>query len=295
MLAKSIKFSKNFLSYPYKNEVARGIMRNWFPIFLKYPVNQKPRYGYFKPKLQYIDAIFAAQLGEYKELFDRFSAYSDPIKNISVEKKNDVAPYWDQPWFTSLDAIVLYCQLAETNPAQYIEIGSGNSTKFVKQAIRDFNLRTKITSIDPYPRAEIDDLSDTVIRKGLEDCDLDLFKALEPNDLVFFDGSHRCFMNSDVTVFFLEILPLLPKDANIHIHDIHLPYDYPPERVFAWESEQYPLATMLMTNQSNYVTTCPNNYLCNNEEMKQYIVKAMDLPVQLSELAGSSYWMRKLC
>ena len=39
---------------------------------------------------------------------------------------------------------------------QMLEIGSGNSTKFARRAIRDHRLCTRITSIDPHPRAEID-------------------------------------------------------------------------------------------------------------------------------------------
>jgi hypothetical protein len=45
--------------------------------------------------------------------------------------------------------------IASKRPKQYFEIGSGNSTKFARQAIRDHGA-TRIVSIDPSPRAEID-------------------------------------------------------------------------------------------------------------------------------------------
>ena len=66
-------------------------------------------------------------------------------------------------------------------PKIYCEIGSGNSTKFARKAIDFFNLKTEIISIDPYPRAEIDNLADVIIRKGLEEVEINFFfNSLEP-------------------------------------------------------------------------------------------------------------------
>ena len=48
-----------------------------------------------------------------------------------------------------------------------VEVGSGYSTKFARRAIDDHSLRSRITSIDPAPRAEIDGLCDSVIRGPL--------------------------------------------------------------------------------------------------------------------------------
>jgi hypothetical protein len=59
--------------------------------------------------------------------------------------------------------------VTKLNPKRYIEVGSGNSTKYVRRAISDHGLRTKIISIDPHPRAVIDTICDEVIRERLED------------------------------------------------------------------------------------------------------------------------------
>jgi hypothetical protein len=85
-----------------------------------------------------------------------------------------------------------------------------------------------------------------VIREPLETTSLAPFAALEAGDVVFFDGSHRTFMNSDVTVFFLEVLPNLPAGALVGIHDIHLPDDYPAAWTDRHYSEQYLLAAYLL-------------------------------------------------
>lgn len=62
-----------------------------------------------------------------------------------------------------VDIIGIYGMLAKYNPKRYIEIGSGNSTKVARKEIKENNLQTEITSIDPMPRASIDHLADKVI------------------------------------------------------------------------------------------------------------------------------------
>ena len=53
-------------------------------------------------------------------------------------------------------------------------------------------------------------------------------------------------MNSDATVFFLEILPRLPGGVLVGIHDVFLPYDYPRDYADRYYSEQYLLAAHLI-------------------------------------------------
>lgn len=128
-----------------------------------------------------------------------------------------------------MDSISLYSLLAINNPRRYVEVGSGNSTMFASQAIRDHGLRTSIVSIDPFPRANIDSICDRVIRAPCEDVPAGFFESLTSDDILFIDNSHRSFPNSDVPVFFTEILPHLPSRMTYGIHDIFLPWDYPDE------------------------------------------------------------------
>ena len=142
---------------------------------------------------------------------------------------NPLDPRWSNGWFQGLDALALYCFIADGRPRRYIEVGSGNSTKFARRAIVDHSLDTTITSIDPEPRAEIDDLCDRVVRSPLEDVDLSVFSALDEGDIVFIDASHQCLQNNDVTTFFLDVLPQLSAGVLVQLHDIFLPWDYPPQ------------------------------------------------------------------
>ncbi len=133
-----------------------------------------------------------------------------------------------------------------TDPVEFIEIGSGFSTRFARRAIRDHALPTRILSIDPEPRAEIDSICDDVVRCPLEDVPPTTFASVTAEDFIFIDGSHRAFQGSDTTVFFTEILPTLPPGTLVGVHDIFLPADYPVAWLDLYLSEQYLLACWLL-------------------------------------------------
>ena len=114
------------------------------------------------------------------------------------------------------------------------------------RAIRSGDLPTMISSIDPHPHAAIDALCQRKIRAPLEDWEVAVFDELGPGDILFFDGSHQVFMNSDVTVFFLQIIPRLKSGVMVHVHDIFLPADYPPDWNQSLFAEQYLLAATML-------------------------------------------------
>ena len=190
------------------------------------PQTPKPRWlGGHKRLLKMLDE----NQDQYISCLNDILTYSSEFLSIPVfyDESNPSAPHYYNNFLPALDGMALYTFIAERNPATYLEVGSGNSTKFAARAIQNYLLDTKITSIDPQPRAEIDSLCDTVIRQPLEDVPLDLFECLKEGDVMVFDGSHRAFTNSDVVVFFLDILPNLAPGVLVGVHDIFLPWDYP--------------------------------------------------------------------
>jgi hypothetical protein len=94
---------------------------------------------------------------------------------------------------------------------------------------------------------------------------------IRSGDILFFDGSHRTFTNSDVTVFFLETLPRLPPGVIVHIHDIFLPADYPPEWNKRMFSEQYILAAMLLGKAPAFRTLLPDYFACTDPELVPHV------------------------
>jgi len=285
----------NLSAYRYLDRCIEGINKGWFPIFIKYPVIPVPRYGYDKPPHRLLYKVINENRVSYRLILESFRYYTDDLLKIQHScAENSIDPCWNNPWFSGLDAIALYSLIASNKPKLYIEIGSGNSTKFARRAITNHLTNTKIISIDPNPRVEIDGISDKVIREALEETDLSVFDELSQNDIVFFDGSHRCFMNSDVTVFFLEVLPKLPAGVLIHLHDIHFPYDYPPERAMHYESEQYLVAVMLLTGCTEFELWLPNKFVVNEKELIDILDCLWDAPEVKIPQKGTSLWLKRV-
>jgi hypothetical protein len=165
---------------------------------------------------------------------------------LAEQRGSDLEPFWLNTWFGGFDAISLYTVFGLYRPSRYIEVGSGISTRFARKAIRDLKLSTQIISIDPAPRAEIAEIADVVISTSIEDYDFSAYSQLRAGDVIMLDGSHRSFQNSDVTVFFTEILPSLEPGVIVGVHDIFLPFDYPEVWRSRFYNEQYVLAAYLL-------------------------------------------------
>jgi hypothetical protein len=265
-----------------------------FPLYLDYPLNAVPRFGHGRPT----DPLVSAKLAKYREQYvnrvDDFAKYRDQLRAIASGAPDDATqPHWKNGWLHGMDMVTLYCFPALLNPKLYIEVGSGNSTKFVKAAVRRNNLQTRMVSLDPHPRAEIDSLCDQVIRRPLEDVDLTIFDQLGDGDILMIDSSHRCFQNSDVTALFLEVLPRLKPGVVIHIHDIFLPDDYPPQWKLRYYSEQYLLAVLLVADESRYDVLMPCQFLGRDEALRPVVDRFWaDLGVDAVKDYGTSFWMQ---
>jgi len=94
-----------------------------------------------------------------------------------------------------------------------------------------------------------------------------VFDELAAGDILFLDSSHRVFMNSDVTVFFLEILPRLKPGILVHVHDIFLPADYPPDWNQSLFAEQYLLAAMLLCGSPPFRVVFPSHFVAIDREL----------------------------
>ena len=217
-------------------------------IDLDYAVRPRVRYGWGAPSHPQLSRIIAANVQHYKNITTSFQQYFAHLKELTSEERTPHDPFWLNAWFPAWDGIALYCFLANQKPNRFVEIGSGNSTKFARRAIRDHNLGTDIISIDPSPRAAINDICSRIIRAPLEEVDVEFFATLTPQDMLFFDGSHRSLQNSDVTVFFTEVMPVLPRGLLLGIHDIFLPDDYPQDWLSRFYNEQYLLACWLLAS-----------------------------------------------
>jgi len=237
-------------------------------------------------------------LEEIISLIIKFCSYKQAYEKIPLSLSSNSKPHWKNGWISPLDAISIYGFLALRNPRYYVEVGSGNTTLFAAQSIQDNNLRTKIISIDPYPRADIDKLCYKIYRVPLEDMDLNFFDNLSNEDILLIDNSHRSFPNSDVTVFFTEILPRLTPNILYCLHDIFLPNDYSDiwsAEQKRWYNEQYLLCAYLLGGADGDKIKCPVNFLSEQKDVLEIcdtLWKKGEL-FESEQLEGGFFWLER--
>ena len=215
----------------------------------------------------YMNSTFHQYLNKHESSIRSNIAALDPffrhekLKTVSTEQETQGEPWWNNGYFSAGDARATYAVAVLQNPSSWIEIGSCNSTKFLRKAIVDFDLQTKITCIDPNPRAEIDQVADEIVRRSLghvlqDDGWLDRICGA---DVIFLDGGHILFPGTDLEYLLVDILPRVKSGTLIHVHDIKLPYDYSEEFIFRGYNEQTALAAVLV-NSERYVPYLPVHY-----------------------------------
>ena len=240
------------------------MLRDGRVLALDYPVRPRVRNFVATCGRARLHRIFANGTLRYRECLESWHSLTPFFSTIPLEPTGDGrTPFWLNGWFPILDPISLCALLVHRRPRRYIEIGSGNSTKFARKAIDAFDLETQVISIDPQPRAEIDKLCDQVLRIPAEDLPTSFIEAIGADDMLFIDNSRRAFPNSDVTVFFLEVLPGLPAGTLYGLHDIFLPNDYPTEWLNRHYSEQYMLGAYLLGGGDGDNILFPCNFASN--------------------------------
>jgi predicted O-methyltransferase YrrM len=280
---------------PYAEWSSTRFVEDYRPLWV-----DDARWGDAQGKHPGVEKVLRANMGRISDSLRRVRESRGLLHAIPQNPVNGQEPFWRCGWFSALDAASLVAFVATYKPKTYIEIGSGFSTRFCRYAINAAKISTRLISIDPEPRAEIDALCDETHRRGLETCDPALFAGLGAGDVLFLDGSHRALPNSDVNVFFLDILPRLPPGVLVHIHDIFLPYDYVPQWRSRFYNEQYMLAAILL-HRPTFDVVLPNQFVCRDEllalEVKESFKGrdgAPDIPFLYERFSfpGTSFWLQ---
>ena len=180
-----------------------------------------------------VERLFAASTDRFGEFLSTLDGFSTDLLRIGDEAAP--AARWGQDWFPRLDAAAAYAMVRLHRPRLIVEVGSGHSTRFLARAVRDGGLATRITAIDPAPRAAIAGLDVTFLRQTVHQAGLQPFERLAAGDILFIDSSHILMPGSDVDFLFGHVLPRLAPGVRVHIHDVFLPDDYPT----AWDWRGY--------------------------------------------------------
>lgn len=156
--------------------------------------------------------------------------------------------------FSRLDAWMLQAMLRHFRPVRMIEVGCGWSSLVTARINREYlNGSLHFTCIEPYPPDFLVDGVEGISRliaSPVEELQVDPFLELGSGDVLFIDTSHTAKTGGDVLFLFEEVLPRLAAGVVVHVHDIFLPWDYPPDWVLAGRAwnEQYLVRAFLASN-----------------------------------------------
>lgn len=242
-----------------------------------------------EPKLIGIQMNEEGQLHFLRAIFPQFQ--DECAKFLAIATEDPHKFHFGNGAFDGTDALVLHCMVRHFRPSRIVEVGSGYSTR-VSATAAALNGRTALVCIDPYPDNVVSVLPGVsqLIRKRVEDVELDLFKALDANDILFIDSTHVARIGGDVVYLFLQVLPILQPGVIVHIHDIFFPHEYPKAWIMdhhLFWNEQYLLQAFLLFNAHFEVLFC-NNFmgLRHLAEMKKIFPNS-------PWWGGCSFWMRR--
>ena len=216
------------------------------------------------------------------------------LSQVFSEYSNEVE-FYDNPWISPIDAVILHSMIRHHKPRKMVEIGSGYSTEIAAAAISKNNaggFKSELVAIDPDPRshirADIPGLT-KFIRSPVQDVPLE---DIVDCDLLFIDSTHIVKMGGDVNYEILEILPRLKANAIVHFHDILLPGEYWKDWVTLdhnfW-TEQYLLEAFLQFNSAFEIIWASRFMSMNRTDAVQSAFPGF----KSGESRISSFWIRR--
>ncbi len=241
------------------------------------------------PPYAALAALMAAGESAFAAHLALIEGFAEALERLGGEPSP--APRWTQDWFPRLDAAAAYAMVRRHQPHRIIEVGSGHSTRFLARAVADAGCATRITAIDPAPRASLAGLAIELVRGTVQDAGEAPFAGLASNDLLLIDSSHVLMPGTDVDHLLNRVLPELPAGVRVHFHDIFLPHDYPAEWGWRGYNEQLAVATLIASGA--YAVEFASAYLVSRrpEWLAQGVLGRLPLVTGARE---SSLWLRKL-
>ena len=233
---------------------------------------------------------------EQLEILEKFIFHHE-LADTPQDRPNTLKFYLNNDLFGSGDAEYWYQLIRSIKPQRIFEIGSGNSTLIAINAIRnnqkdDPSYKCKHICIEPYEMPWLEESNVSVVRKKVEEIDLNFFSELQENDILFIDSSHIIRPQGDVVFEYLELLPSLNKGVIVHVHDIFSPKNYPKQwlenEVRFW-NEQYLLEAFLSHNTSWKIIGALN-YLHHNHYEKFKSIA----PFLTSDREPGSFYIQKI-
>lgn len=234
-----------------------------------------------------LESRFAANDARFLEFLAEIESWSPEFRMMSGPVPE---PRFDQDWFPRLDAGAAYAMVRRAAPRRILEIGSGHSTRFLARAVSDGELSTRLTCIDPAPRASLKGLPVEWMPVLMQDAPAQCYSNLESGDILFVDSSHILMPGTDVDRLLNHVLPVLDPGVIVHIHDIFLPEPYPTN--WAWRGYNEQSAVALLIQDESYELLFASHFVASRHADRLGSGALAELPL-LDSAFECSLWLQK--
>lgn len=231
--------------------------------------------------------VLGAHIEAYRNVIGMIETFETELANFGGAPP---APRFEQDWFARLDAAACYTIIRKFAPKRIIEVGSGHSTRVMMRAIEDGGLDTRLTCIDPKPRAALLDLDVRHLSALAKDVDAAVFDQLQSGDVLFIDSSHLAQPGTDVDFLLNSIVPRLDSGAIIHIHDVVLPDPYP--EIWHWRGYNEQLIVAQMLTGGGFEPLFSSHFTLNHTDLIKRDTLIDRLPLMDGALE-TSLWLAK--
>jgi hypothetical protein len=201
--------------------------------------------------------------------------------------------------YPALDAWALEAMIRHHRPGRVVEVGSGFSSLVTARVNREhFDERIDFVCVEPYPRPFLVDGVPGITglrQEKVQDTPLEVFEALEKNDVLFIDTSHVAKTGSDVVWLYQEVVPRLRPGVVVHIHDIFAPGEYPEAWMldgWAW-NELYLVRAFLAFNSAFRIEFGAQYMLKRHRDLVQQAFPGMN-EERYAHPGGGSLWIRRV-
>lgn len=280
----------------------KNILAKIFPVFneLHYvrenvkPIRKDQRSNIKKPEtineysvLSFDDEEMLSIIENYKEYHELFNCLR---RNQKINTKALETTYIRNGYYPTPDAETYAYMIKSYSPELIIEIGSGYSTLIARKTIDYYGLKTKIKIIDPEPRTDVSSYVDEKILGPVEDTNVKEFLKYNGNTILFIDSSHILRSGGDLPFLYNDLIPKLPENYLVHVHDIFLPYDYPDIYRSWFYNEQY-LLYALLSNKERYQIKIATYYL--SKKYPEIFERCLNTnAISRYQSYGGSIWFR---
>jgi predicted O-methyltransferase YrrM len=227
------------------------------------------------------------------------------------QKKTNFAEIAEQGYgagFPLLDSMLLYFMIRTKKPKNYLEIGSGVSTYHCLLAAKETQQRcathTNVSCIDPYPHQSLIQFPQVdIVRKQVQDVDIEYFSRLGAGDILFIDSTHVVKLDGDVPYLYLEVLPRLKKGVIIHVHDIHFPYNSPypaqyyvfgTKRPVFWTEAMLLQAFLSLNEAFRVIMSVPLIRYSDEQFLRTHVPIYEPISLEKASTHAGSIWIEKV-